>query len=64
MFLTYHRISLGLVHELLCSSEDIDLKHVTTDKQKGNILTKGLQRPKHEPACKLVGLYPFLLSMD
>jgi hypothetical protein len=56
----HHRISLGLVHEL-CQNPDIDVKHCPTDLQKGDILTKGLARPKHEPACRLVGLYPFLV---
>ena len=59
----HHRISLGLVHEL-CNQEDIVVQHVETCKQKGDILTKGLQRPKHDPACKMIGLYPYLLSMD
>jgi hypothetical protein len=56
----HHRISLGLVHEL-CQNPDIDVKHCPTDLQEGGILTKGLARPKHEPACRLVGLYPFLV---
>ena len=59
----HHRISLGLVHEL-CNQEDIVVQHVETSKPKGDILTKGLQRPKHDPACKLIGLYPYPLSMD
>jgi hypothetical protein len=56
----HHRISLGLVHEL-CSHDDIILQHIGTDKQKGDILTKGLQRPKHEPALQMVGIYPILI---
>ena len=55
----HHRISLGLVHEL-CEQDDIDVVHIETDKQKGDILTKGLQRPKHEPAMNMVGIYPVL----
>ena len=58
----HHRISLGIVHEL-CEHEDIDVKHTTTDKQKGDICTKGLARPKHEPACRMVGLYPFIIEI-
>jgi hypothetical protein len=58
----HHRISLGLVHEL-CQDPDISLKHTSSETQKGDILTKGLTRPKHEPACKLIGLYPFLSSV-
>ena len=59
----HHRISLGLVHEL-CNQEDIVVQHVETSKQKGDILTKGLQRPKHDPACKMIGLYPYRISME
>jgi hypothetical protein len=58
----HHRTSLGLVHEL-CQDPDIDLKHTSSETQKGDILTKGLTRPKHEPAMKLIGLYPFLASV-
>ena len=57
----HHRISLGLVHEL-CKNTDIELIHVESKLQKGDILTKGLSRPKHEPACNLVGLYPHLIK--
>ena len=56
----HHRISLGLVHEL-CKLPDIHLQHIDTDKQKGDILTKGLQRPKHEPALEMIGIYPCLV---
>jgi len=56
-----HRISLGLVHEMV-QDPDIELKHTSSETQKGDILTTGLARPKHEPACRLVGLYPFILS--
>jgi hypothetical protein len=58
----HHRISFGLVHEL-CNQEDIVVQRVETSKQKGDILTKGLQRPKHDPACKMIDLYPYLISM-
>ncbi len=56
----HHRISLGLVHEL-CQHDDIDLRHIETAKQKGDLMTKGLQRPKHDPAMDMVGLYPLIL---
>ena len=56
----HHRISLGLVNEL-CKHEDTTLQHCPTDKQKGDILTKGLARPKHEPAMHMVGLYPIII---
>jgi hypothetical protein len=59
----HHRVSLGVVHEMT-SQPDIDLRHVTTDKQKGDLMTKGLARPKHEPACKMVGLYPFVVMVE
>ena len=26
-------------------------------------MTKGLARPKHDPACKLVGLYPCIVGV-
>ena len=51
----HHRISLGIVHEL-CKQDDIVVIHTDSASQKGDILTKGLARPKHEPACKVVGL--------
>ena len=56
----HHRISLGEAHEL-CQHDDIVLEHIETDKQKGDLMTKGLARPKHEPAMKMVGLYPLIL---
>ena len=55
----HHRISLGITSEM-CKQPDIHLQHVETNKQKGDILTKGLQRPKHEPAMHMVGLYPIV----
>ena len=58
-----HRISLGLVHEL-CNQEDSVVQHVETSKQEGDIPTKEFQRPKHDPACKMIGLYPYLISME
>ena len=57
-----HRISLGTVSELV-QLEDIDVKHVDTNLQKGDMLTKGLARPKHEPACRLIGLYPYIIEV-
>ena len=42
---------------------DIGVAHVSSDKQKGDILTKGLARPKHEPACRLIGLYPYVIEI-
>ena len=57
----HHRISLGLVHELISSHDDIELVHVETNLQKGDLMTKGLQRPKHDPAMEMVGLYPVIV---
>ena len=59
----HHRISLDLVHELV-QNPDIVLRYTSSETQKGDLMTKGLARPKHEPACRLVGLYPFLVSYD
>ena len=56
----HHRISLGEVHEL-CQHPDMKVQHIETDKQKGDLMTKGLARPKHEPAMRMVGLYPIIL---
>ena len=52
----HHRISLGIVHEM-CQQPDIDMIHCPTDKQKGDLMTKGLARIKHEAAMQMVGLY-------
>ena len=51
----HHRISLGLVHDFL-KHEDISIEHVETTKQKGDLMTKGLVKSKHEEALKLVNL--------
>ena len=58
----HHRISVGIVHEF-CLDPRIGVNHVSSDKQKGDLMTKGLARPKHEPACRMVGLYPFILDV-
>jgi len=52
----HHRISLGLVHDIV-SHPDVNLFHIDTNKQKGDLLTKGLSRIKHNAAMDLVGLY-------
>ena len=56
----HRRISLGLAHEF-CNQDDIDLVHCPTEERKGDLMTKGLQRPKHEPAMRMVGLYPIIV---
>ena len=45
----------------MIEQDDIDAVYCPTDKQKGDILTKGLARPKHEPACELIGLFPYIV---
>ena len=59
----HHRISLGLTHEL-CQSPDLEVRHCDTNLQKGDMMTKGLARPKHDPACKLVGLCPYVIDVS
>ena len=56
----HHRISVGVTHDFL-EQDDIDAPWCPTDKQKGDILTKGLARPKHEPACELIGLFLYIV---
>ena len=51
----HHRISLGLVHEFI-NHPDLDLLHIETTKQKGDLFTKGLSPAKHIEAMKLVRL--------
>ena len=58
----HHRISVGIVHKF-CLDPKLGVEHVSSDKQKGDLMTKGLARPKHEPACRMVGLYQFILSV-
>ena len=41
--------------------DDVDVIHIATDEEKGDLMTKGLQRPKHEPAMHMVGLYPLIV---
>ena len=55
----HHRISLGLVHEFV-SHPDIDLRHIDTNLQKGDLMTKGLTKAKHEAALELVQLFASL----
>ena len=51
----HHRISLSVVHEL-CMHDDITIQHCKSEDQKGDILTKSLDRIKLQKACDLVGL--------
>ena len=43
-----YRTSLGIVHEM-CQDPMIGVEHVPTNEQKGDLTTKGLARPKHDP---------------
>ena len=52
----HHRISLGLVHELI-SHPDLELLHVETNKQKGDLFTKGLDKGKHEEAMRMINMF-------
>ena len=52
----YHRISLGLVRDFV-QHDDIELKHITTSEQKGDLMTKGLSKCKHTAAMDLVRLF-------
>ena len=56
----HHRISLSVVHEL-CQQPDIKVIHCPTAEQKGDLLTKGLDKGKHEAAMRMVGLYCFII---
>ena len=53
----HQRISVSIVHEL-CNHKDGDItaSYIETSKQKGDLLTKGLDRSKHNAALELVGL--------
>ena len=59
----HHRISLGLVHEM-CEQPDIVMIHCPTEEQKGDLMTKGLAKIKHEAAMKMVGLYCCIISSE
>ena len=56
----HHRISIGVTHDFI-EQDDIDAVYCPTDLQKGDIFSKGLARPKHEPACELIGVYPYIV---
>ena len=53
----HHRISLSLVHEICTDAlNSIALEYIPTDLQKGDLMTKGLDRGKLEKALELVKL--------
>ena len=53
-------IPIAVTHGMI-SQDDIDAVYCPTDLQKGDILTKGLARPKHEPACELIGSHTYIV---
>jgi hypothetical protein len=50
-----HRICVGLVHEC-CEADDVDLRHIGSKDQLGDLLTKGLSASAHAAALVLANL--------
>lgn len=57
-----HRISLGLVHDFIMHP-DIDIQPIESEKHKGDLLTKGFTKAKHEEALRMIGLKSLLGGM-
>ncbi len=51
-----HRISLSVVHDICQPENHVEVEHIGSALQKGDLLTKGLDRVKHLAALDLVGL--------
>jgi hypothetical protein len=51
-----HRISSSVVHDACQPEQFVSVKHIASALQKGDLLTKGLDRVKHSAALELVGL--------
>ena len=51
-----HRISLSVVHEACQPENLISVEHIGSGLQKGDLLTKGLDRIKHGAMMELAGL--------
>ena len=51
-----HRISLSVVHEACQPGNLVNVEHIASALQKGDMLTKGLERIKHIAAMELIGL--------
>jgi len=51
------RISIGFCHERCCEP-DVDLRHISSNEQCGDLLTKGLDGVKHQRALELARFTP------
>ena len=49
-----HRVKLASTCEVVNSSEDIDISHIDTSLQRGDVLTKGLSNQKWPAALELL----------
>ena len=52
----HHRIALSFAHEACSEANHASIEHISTHLQRGDILTKPLQRAAFENACKLNGV--------
>ena len=59
-----HRINVASACELINQSEDIDIKHVETDKQKADVMTKGLPVQKWSSALSMLRIVTERLPND
>ena len=51
-----HRINVASTCEAIINSSDITVKHISTDKQRGDIMTKGLPVQKWSAALKMLNI--------
>ena len=51
-----HRINVASTCEAITNSDDITVKHISTDKQKGDIMTKGLPVQKWSAALNMLNI--------
>ena len=59
----HHRISLSLINDIVHGAgSNISMQHVESALQRGDLLTKGLDRAKLESARALIGLLPHTLT--
>ena len=52
-----HRISISLMHDICVKDPNMSLIHIDSERQRGDILTKGLDRIKHVAALELANLH-------
>ena len=52
-----HRISISLLHDICVRDPTVSLVHIESEKQRGDLLTKGLDRIKHMAALELANMY-------